>query len=244
MASLASQKRNLELTIQKAALQFDALVKGSSGRAKEELVGLRGRWVTEKLDKSLSELKSIDIDKVLALRESKRSTDSVFESLINEAVRLLKDTNGVKDLLNELLENKKELSASEIRQIGKISKLADNALRRLKIFKSRKLSLLTSGWLWLFVLVIALLSIPIYRYGQIALSSISSHQTSNVSDVVKGQISTDIAKIQALRQHPDKSSLDQVTTTVKNVWDFIDTIPKIINAIAGFWGIFLLWLRR
>lgn len=244
MASLVTQKENLLTVLGTALAVFDGVVEKSSGKAGEELRGLYGGWIKEGLTEAKAEIGAIDIDKVRALRETKQTTEPVFESHIDSAARCLKDNKGVKYSINKLFEYKQQYSADEIRKLGRILKLADNALRRTTILRSPRLSLLTSGWLWVCLLAVALLAIPAYRYGSVYLHSASGAQSSPAREVVVKQIERDMDTVQVRAKEPNKSTLERSASVVKAVWDLMDTIPKIITALSAVWGIVLLWFRR
>ena len=244
MASLASQQQNLKLALGEAINEFARIAEHSSGRIRQELSGLYGKWVKESFEKALAETKSIDVDKVLALREGRKTTSEVFESPIDRALSSLRDAHGAKYSINELLKNKQDLSADQIRKLGRLSRLSDKAIRRLRIFRSPALSLFTSGWLWISILSIAVLSVPTYRYGETILASMSSQQATTPQEAVEKQLKADVAVIRAQTKLPEKNFVERSSATVKAIWELMDTIPKIINAVAAAWSVLLLWMRR
>lgn len=244
MASLESQKTQIVTTLNDALQRFEGLVGASAGKASQELTGLHGNWVKDNLTAAALAIREIDTDKVIALRSARQSTEPVFESHINAALRALQDSYGVSYSINKLFEEKIHFDANQIRTLDKVQALGGKACRRLKIFRSRQLSLLASGWLWVGMLAIALLSFPIYRYGAVALQARQAAETQSLSEVVQKQVQTDIGTVQAKAKSPEKNVVERTSSTVKAIWDLMDTIPKIINAIAGVWAFILLWLRR
>ena len=245
MASLFAQKEGLREVLEQAHAAFRELADRSSGKAGEELRGLYGGWVLENLDQSAAIVRAIDVEKVKALREERQTTAPVFESKIDAAVKRLKDTHGVKYSIAELFKNKASFSAEEIRGLGRVLRLTERALRRFTIFRSRSWSLLTNGWLWIGLLVIALVSIPAYRYGVVYFqSSTTAHASVAPKDAVLKQVEADATLLQTRAREPEKSFLSRTAAVAKDIWTLMDTIPKIFTALSGFWGILLLWMRR
>ena len=93
--------------------------------------------------------------------------------------------------------------------------------------------------------VIALLTIPAYRYGSVYLQSNATSQGgASRQELVALQVERDVGVIQARAKQADKTPLERTAAVVKDVWAIMDTIPKIITALSGAWGVVLLWLRR
>lgn len=244
MASLANQRQCLLKNLHTAQTIFDGFAEGSSGKARQELQHLYGQWVKEKLSEASRNIASIDIEKVLALREAKQTTEPVFEEKIDAAVECLTNDNGVKYSINKLFEHKVDYSADEIQKLGRVLRLTDKVLHRIAIFRSSILSLLTSGWVWVGILLLALLTIPVYRYGEVYLQSTDSSQRESIHMVIATQVEKDIGAIHDRAMGPNKSIIERSAKVVKAVWDITDTIPKIVNTLVAAWGFVLLWLRR
>lgn len=244
MASLAAQKEGLLATLEEARSKFSDIADRSTGKASEELRGLYGGWVLEKLREAASAIHSIDVEKVKALREERQTTVPVFEAHIDEAIECLVATHGVKYSLDQLFKKKVHFSAEEIRGLGRVLRLTERAHRRCKIFRSRTWSRLASGWLWMGLLAVALLSIPTYRYAAVYLQSSSAASTSERTDAVVKQVEADVAGVQARASEPEKSLLSRAAAIVKDIWTLMDMIPKIFAALSGLWAVVLLWLRR
>ena len=124
-------------------------------------------------------------------------------------------------------------------------RLTERALRRFTIFRSRSWSLLANGWLWIGLLVIALVSIPTYRYGVVYFQSFTVAQMPVApKDAVLKQVEADATLLQTRAREPEKSVLSRTAAVAKDIWTLMDTVPKIFTALSGFWGVLLLWLRR
>ena len=244
MASMKSQQKEIVAILGLAQEIFERIINESSGRAKEAFVGLYRKWVKENLSKALAEIEAIKVEKVIASRNERRSTPDIFENHIDHAVAAIEHTHGVKYSINELFKYKTEYSAQQITGLGKITRQCNRALLRLKIFRSPTLSIITSGWLWATIVIVAILSIPIYRYGKIYFQPIIEHQSTSQHEIIQQQVKSDIAVIQAQARAPERSILDRSSSTVKAIWDLMSTIPKIISAIAAAWSVILIWLRR
>ena len=244
MASLKSQQKEIANILSRAQNIFEQLVNQSSGKAKEEFVGLYGKWVKENLNKALAEIESLRVEKVTASRNERRNTSDIFENYIDRAVAAIEDSHGVKYSINELFKYKPDYSAQQITALGKITRKCDRALLRLKIFRSPTLSIITSGWLWATIVIVAVLSIPVYRYGKLYLQPIVANQSTSKHEIIQQHLKSDIAVIQAQATAPEKSILERSSSTVKAIWDLMSTIPKIISALAAAWSVILIWARR
>ena len=244
MASLKRQQREIAAILSQAQNIFEQLVSQSSGKAKEEFVGLYGKWVKENLDKALAEIESLRVEKVIASRNERKNTADIFETCIDRAVAAIEGSHGVKYSINELFKYKPDYSAQEITALGKITRQCDRALLRLKIFRSPTLSIITSGWLWATIVIVAILSIPVYRYGWLYFQPIVEHQSTSQHEIIRQQVKSDIAVIQAQARAPEKSILERSSSTAKAIWDLMSTIPKIVSALAAAWSVILIWVRR
>lgn len=244
MTSLKSQQKEIVNILSQAQNIFERLVSQSSSKAKEEFVGLYGKWVKENLNKAIAEIEALKVDKVIASRNERKSTSDIFENYIDRAVAAIKDTHGVKYSINELFKYKPDYSAQQITELGRITRQCDRALLRLKIFRSPALSIITSGWLWATIVIVAILSIPVYRYGWLYFQPIVEHQSTSQHEIIRQQVKSDIAVIQAQARAPEKSILERSSSTANAIWDLMSTIPKIISALAAAWSVILIWARR
>ena len=242
MANLARQKEKL-LSLFDRALEASRELESGKG-AGAGLRDLYRGWLKDGLTKAKQEVNMIDTSKVDALRKAKQTTEPVFESHIDQADTFLKSTKGVKYAIKELFKEKQDYSADEIRKLHRVSKLTDQTLRRMAILRSRALSLITSGGLWICILAVALMTIPVYRYGAIYLQSRKSVAEGTPRGAVAEQAQRDINVIQAKATEPNKSVLERSASVAKDVWTLVDTIPKIITALSAAWGLMIIWFRR
>jgi hypothetical protein len=244
MSRVSSQKQKLIGTIGSALSTFDQLTAASAGRAKEHLHRLFGQWVREGLTAARTSIEAIDVQKVLELRQINQTTHAVFQSHIDTATSALQGKpSGVICSIAELFKHTVDFSAHEIRQLGRVLQLSKAARRQAKILRSRSLSFVTSGGFWVLIAAASVLAVPVYRYGS-AYWRAHEASASTVGAVVSTQVRKDVEFVRSQATAPDKPLIERSASTAKAVWDLVDTVPKIFNALVGAWGILLLWLRR
>jgi hypothetical protein len=243
MTRLKSQRHTLIATINSALTTFRHLAAASSGKAKEHLDGLYGTWVIQKLTAALSAIEAVDVEQVRAVRYAKQSTYAVFESHIDAARSALRGQYGVTDSISELFKHTADYSANQIHQLGRVLRLTQVARRRLRVFRSRSLSLVTSGPFWVLLFMLAILTIPIVRYGSVYWQTPKA-SASSIDAAIARRVRMDADSVRSQASAPDKPLIERTASTVKAIWELIDTVPKIVSALVAAWGMILLWLRR
>jgi hypothetical protein len=243
MANLSKQRDTIIRLIDDSLKQQATLEKLTTPNAAGQVSELHIRWIRERLESARQILSEIDVEKVFELRAANKDTIENLESPIDDARSKYYENYGIKPLISAEFENSKKHSSATIKTLRTLDEIANRTLRRLTIMRSRWLSRATSGWLWCTLLIIALLSIPVYRYTPIYLESLrNGHAAATATTVAK--FDKDREQIISSQSTPGKSLLEKSASTVKDIWTLMDTIPKIFNALCGIWAGLLLWMRR
>jgi hypothetical protein len=245
MASLAKQRQVVLNLLERASAAFKRLAEESTGAAAENFKGLYGGWVCRGLTDATEHVRQIKPEVVRDLRKAGQPTHPVFETHLSAAKSALRDQHGTLYSVDELFKKSADYSAYQIRGLDLVKKSVGKALRRMTILRSRLLSVLTSGLFLSALLVLALISIPAYRYGSVYLHARMIAATAvTPQEAVSAQAQRDFTKVQSNAQHADKSPLKRTADVLKDVWTLMDLVPKILTALSAVWGVVLLWLRR
>lgn len=201
-------------------------------------------WLVESLVKAKVAIAQIEPQRVRDTRRAGQSTRQIFESHINEADgNITGDSSGVYNCLRECFDKQSRYKPEGVTELADVQKLAVILRRRLRIFKSRFLSVALSGWPLILLIVVALLSAPVAYYVKVYKTS-NAPSLAAAAPRVAAQASSDAAQIRAVAENSETNVFDKSVNVVEGVWKLLDDVPKILTVLAAAWGLIRAWLRR
>jgi hypothetical protein len=199
----------------------------------------------QSLQKVKVEILSIDSDRVEALRDAGASTEQLLDIYVIRARGYLKEVPGPYYSINQIFEAannaKGKYSARAIRTLTRIRVLVNSLDRQLRVLRRKAPAWLPGRWTLSIIFTVAILSIPacyIYNH-RAAPSGMEVTSSQSAAAAVKTNLREDVQRIN-VNVAEEKSPLDKAATAVKDVWDIIDNVPKILVGLS----VFLAFLRR
>lgn len=175
----------------------------------------------------LNILKDINVERVIFLRKNKEDTTLEWRnkiSICHDKVENYSYT-GISGRIKELI-NDKVIPNSAHKDLTDLNKLRQKLQQALSIAKYRYLQFLTSWWLWGAVLLIALISIPLFYL------VILHNPDENLGALVQHDVHQKAQTIRAIAEKPGQSFLDKATEISKQLSQFVHTIPKLLAGIG------------
>lgn len=201
-------------------------------------------WLVESLRDARNAIAKIQPQRVRDTRRANQSTDAVFESFIQAARKMLTASpRGVDACIADCFKNQSKYPPIGVKELADLSELSASIKSRLDILSSRTLSALFSGWVLAVALALAILSVPIVYFGKVYLEA-NQPTLAQAAPLVVSKLDRDLATVSARANEPGKTSFERLVSYVEGIWKLIDTLPKILGAIAVGWGLLRAWLRR
>lgn len=200
-------------------------------------------WIIERFVKAKDEIEQIVPRNVRATRRAKFPTDEIFEDRIDEAIACLDNKrSSVLYSVDECLERQVAYRPEGVEELANIKRLAKTTRTRLRIFRSRFLCMIFSGWFIALLCLVTVVSVFAAYYFGIFDKLSGSKTFVEAAPAVVAQAKADAAKIAAVSQDPGKSFFERFLETVKAISELVEQVPKIFATITALWVLVRKWV--
>ena len=201
-------------------------------------------WLAEALTKARAAIAAITPANVRNTRKAGQTTSAIFEAHIDAAEKEFKNgLAGVFTCLAERFRAQDSYTPEGVAELAQIKILASKVVRRLKIFRSRFWSMLSSGWVLLLVLMITIASVPVF-YSYHVYAQSGARTLLAARPAVEQQAHHDLAALAETARQPQTGMFDKTVSIVSGIDALIDKTSKILAAIVAAWACVRAWLKR
>lgn len=187
---------------------------------------------------------AINPQSVRAARRANHPTDELFEEHIAKArICLTQDMHGALPCISDCFNEQKRYTPEGLEQLAEVHDIVRKVILRLKIFVSRTLSILLSGWTLTALLSMTLVSVPVLYYLNAFVISDAPSFGAAVSQVIS-KAREDAAVIATAATSPEDGILERASHVVGLLWGIVDNISKLLAALVAGWVVVLAQLRR